>query len=252
MIFNPMQGNSPLATTASITGRNMDIAHNTFGGRTALGPYPGYTLRNNLFYNMDDRAALELIDTTNMISNWNVFSTGPNGMTPAVIKYAGVERTLGTWQTLTSFETNSVQVLPEFVSVDDLHLAGSNTFYCPLMPGVDRDIDGDLRGPLNTHQGADHDNSIIMTNEETAVRPAYLFPNPCDGAFSVVLVDAPAGPLQAEVLDPQGRLVHMSTLQAGQLRTDLDLKLAPGSYIVRLSASGKEMYTQPFVVTHGR
>jgi photosystem II stability/assembly factor-like uncharacterized protein len=240
MIFNPMQGDQQVLPSVTCFCRNTDFVFNTVGGRSQFSHTAGMVLHGNLFYSADDAAPLVIAgDTLTMNSDWNVLSAGADGMHPGVIRYQGMEHTLSAWQAGSSFETNSVQLLPEFVSVEDPHLImGANAFTCPRLSTVDVDIDGDARGPMITRQGADVEDVALPLQEALHAAGFSVVPNPSNGQTAIRLSEPALLASELRCLDSTGRLLFSSPIAVGTTSLQLGLPFAPGVYSVQLVVGG--------------
>lgn len=250
MIFNTLQSTPNVLPTLSFIGGYTDVVHNTIGGLTGMGLVNGAVIRNNIFWNVGSNVAVGCnLYGDDMVWDNNVFSAGPTGMLPGVLALNLNVLSLANWQGATGQDLNSVQVLPHFVSGNDLHLeAGSNFFSCPTLPFVPYDIDGDIRGVSNTRQGADEgDMSVALpTAQEVAVMK--ILPNPSRGGAMLELPQRWSGPCSLLVLDARGRSIFSATITPDRGQAKLDMELAPGCYQVLLINGQSEVAREPWVV----
>lgn len=250
MIFNSLATGPNVIPIVGIDCGKVDVLHNTFGGITQISVTEGITVQNNIFYNEEAIFALDFYGDVapSMISDNNVFSAGPNGDYPAIISYQGTGKSLGQWRTLTGLDLSSTQVLPEFVSIDDLHLTDNNSFLCPGLPSVTTDIDGDPRNPIITRQGADEEELFTAINVVAEMSGLAVVPNPSVGA--AMLHFPVAGEVQElRVIDAVGRLVYQSQVPSGRTNVQLDPHPASGVYHIALSVGEREIGRTTWVVT---
>lgn len=249
MIFNSLATDYNTIPLLSIECGNVDVLNNTFGGITKLYPEEGLTMRNNIFYNPEVAFALDLMTNVpaDMVSEDNLFSCGPNGDYPAVLRYQGTGRSLGQWRTLTGLDMNSAQVRPQFVSPDDLHLEGDNFFTCPTLSGVTSDIDGDPRALSITRHGADVESLFTSMAEGAISDGLVVVPNPSRGEARLELHQAERS-YQLDVFDAVGRSVHSTTVLQGRTSVPIALRPKPGIYHVVLSFQGQQFGTAKWVV----
>ena len=138
-------------------------------------------------------------------------------LTPELVGHAAVEK----------WHINAAE--PEFLEYD---VAGAAT---------------DANSPFRS---SDHDPIVIGLNFRTTVTATatagvaasfQVFPNPAVGGFGLQLTRASVEPLTLEVLSALGQPVLALRGTAAELSTELDrrtARLAPGTYLVRLSGSG--------------
>lgn len=250
MMFNSLSTSSNSIPTLSIDCGKVDVLHNTVGGLTVIHSTVGMTLQNNIFYNKEATFTLDCTSAvgSTMISENNVFSSGPNGDHPAIIRYQGIGKSLEQWRTLTGLDEYSTQVLPEFVSPDDMHLTANNSFMCPSLPFVTTDIDGDPRGPFVTRQGADEEELFTALESDPTMGGLTLVPNPSTGPATLYLPRSTEA-YDLNVVDAVGRLVHRSQVPPGRTSVQLDQYPTSGVYHVVLSVDGREIGRTTWIVT---
>ncbi len=80
------------------------------------------------------------------------------------------------------------------------------------------------------------DVTVGLAENITRAPELALYPNPNDGRFTVVAEGLTNGAVSLEVLDLSGRILHQQRINAAQGRAfeQLELQLAPGTYVVRL------------------
>ena len=172
-IYNNMLVTSPNNTGASFAlflqlGKYINVYHNTShcrGGSSTVG-YAGYIfgitsttygdidIRNNIFVNSGGGRAFYINTASitgffNHLNNNIYYSSGPD-----LMSLNGISNTLANWQTTTSFDTNSYEGDPGFISATNLHLQGTLAIDSGANLGVMIDIDGDTR-PLTSSIGYD-------------------------------------------------------------------------------------------------
>lgn len=239
MLFNTATGGTSVIPTILCSCSNVDYLHNTIKGVAILGSTidsDSLVIRNNIFQTEADLYAVELSGAVQeMRSDNNLFSTGPNGSYSIVIKYEGYNRSLSWLQTNTGLDNASIQQLPQYVSADDVHLqAGANSFFCPSLPSVPTDIDGDQRGPIITRQGADEGDINVGLDNLGADHGLGLYPNPSTGRTVIGLPGTFNGPAWLDFFDAQGRLVHVVPMEKHSEEFAMDLDLEDGIYVVIL------------------
>jgi len=110
-------------------------------------------LVNNIFINNAGGYAIEKFQpVTIAYSDYNIFySSGVN-----LAYWNGTHSSLSSFQTATGTDSNSINILPAFVSSGDLHIndININGFAIPYPP-ITTDIDGDIRDSLHPDIGAD-------------------------------------------------------------------------------------------------
>ena len=128
---------------------NTDVFHNTAKGKPALriNDQVNVDIRNNIFVGDADNAFLssDALNSTDTVDYNLYYSTG----TPFSIggtTYAN----LSAWQTASSsYNVNSIEAVPSFVSATDLHMMNDfNAYNNGDNVGLTIDIDGDVR-PLS-------------------------------------------------------------------------------------------------------
>jgi len=249
MIFNPLATGPNVIPAVGIDCGKVDVLHNTFGGITQISVTEGVVVQNNIFYNDEAVFALDFYGDVapSMISDNNVFSAGPNGDYPAIIRYQGTGKSLGQWRTLTGLDLASTQVLPEFVSPVDLHLTDNNSFLCPSILSVTADIDGDPRNPIVTRQGADEEELFTGIDVPVEMSGLSIVPNPSVGP--AMLHFPVADEVQdLRVINAVGQLVYQAQVRPGQSRVFLEQRPTSSVYHVVLSTRMKEVGRITWVV----
>jgi hypothetical protein len=90
---------------------------------------------------------------------------------------------------------------------------------------------------------------IRVVRSEGLLSDPALYPNPCDGRFTVAWDEAPAEAVQLEVFDASGRRIPFRSAHQGNLATDLELvDGVPGLYTFRATRAGQVLANQLFVV----
>jgi hypothetical protein len=145
-----------------------NLTYNTASLTTAIlfntTSLTGIYLRNNIFQNT-------MNNTANIgAKNYAIYTTAPGASftscnnndyyvsgTQGVLGYFGAaQATLAAWQTALGHDTSSVNVLPNFTSLTDLHTfdSGLNGLAAPIA-GITDDIDGEVRNVTTPDIGAD-------------------------------------------------------------------------------------------------
>jgi PKD repeat protein len=256
MIINPLQFSNDVIPNLYCECRNADFMHNSVRGVSVLAASSplstdSFVVRNNIFIS---GASLFAVEVAGGIAGWvsdnNIFSSGPDGNYSIVIEYQGYNRSLSWWQANTGLDQGSLQLLPHFVAPDDLHLElGTNFFFCPSLPSVPTDIDGDLRGPIITRQGADEGDINVSMGVLGADQGLSVYPNPSTGRTVIRSLGAFNGPASLEFFDAQGRLVHVVPVNEHSEEFAMDLDLEDGMYVVTLRTGHAVVARTQLVIT---
>jgi len=124
-----------------------------------LGGTGNLELKNNIIYTLKNNPNVYGIryDGGTLVSNNNVFYNV--GDSANVGYWTTAQQTLAAWQTASTQDAASNYKNVTFTGVFDLHLAGDSQtdidLYCPPLPEITVDIDGDPRHPTNPFKGAD-------------------------------------------------------------------------------------------------
>lgn len=124
-------------------------------------------LKNNILINnsygnnnLNHRYSLHLGSSTLTESNYNCLKTDLSGLNSFLVKSSGGINysNLSAWQTASGKDLNSLELNPDFVSSNDLHIQ-STSFKIDRkgthVPGVNYDFDGMLRDTVSPDIGAD-------------------------------------------------------------------------------------------------
>jgi len=222
---------------------------------------------NNIFYNARTTAAggtarnyaICVNSDNNLASDNNLLRTSSSD-TVASIDGGATPLSLTGWRDSTGLDMNSVGVQPVFVSLNDLHLNGSqdsiSNFAQPIA-WITTDIDGDARNAQHPTIGCDekYDPTKPMGIESepvTMTKPlAYSLnqarPNPCQNSADISYQLAAPGLVSLKVYNLAGQLVS-TLVNANQTagghsvrwngKGDQGREAANGVYIYRLAVNG--------------
>jgi hypothetical protein len=139
----------------TFTSSSADIYHNSMYIEEALESrcyvmsisttYPTNVRNNNIVIT---KSRLISIDNASVVSNYNNFHTGGSGFG----SYLGREvADFASWKPVSGKDANSVNVLPTFVDIStSMEMSDSWIVFCPMIPDVTQDINGDARRTTTT------------------------------------------------------------------------------------------------------
>lgn len=213
---------------------------------------------NNLFVNTGGGYAYYVNQPAALTwLNWNnLYTTGTN------LAYWGNQNVpdLPALRTLSGRDSNSVSRPVSFVSSSNLHLAGASvgdrSLRCLPLAEVPRDIDGDLRNPVNPYMGADEASVPLAVGgggddggtkgggiEEAPLEYQLMqnYPNPFNPETVIKFSVRQTGRARIDVYNAIGQLVANvfdGTAEAGQYYTARlsGIGLPSGMYFYRLQS----------------
>jgi len=227
-------------TNQNVSGR--PSAFNVASTVTAAG---AVDVRNNLFINKQTQAgekyAIYSATANTVFSNINYndyYSSGTN------LGYIGSARaTLTDIQTGFGSNTNSINVLPVFVSATDLHLSttGNTALDNKGIPvaGVTLDADGNARNATTPDLGGYEFTAVVLATQEVAKGSKIsYYPNP---VIDYLTITNDAKIRNIEIYNAMGQRVLDETVNAEKGSVDMR-KLSPGMYLLKVN-SDKESQT---------
>ena len=224
--------NNTVALNTNQNGAGRPAAINILSTVTVAG---SVDLRNNIFVNNQtttgERYAIysgAAKTVYSNIDNNDYFTKGNN------LAYLGsAVSTLTALQTAFGGNTNSLNVLPPFVSTTDLHLSNGTSDVSkkatPLAE-VTVDIDGDIRNTTTPDMGAD-EFKMLAVNDIKKLNVTF-YPNPVVDYLSISYtskIDT------LEVYNVAGQKVSTQSLNSDSGSVDMR-SLSPGLYIVKMNA----------------
>jgi hypothetical protein len=135
-------------------------------------------------------------------------------------------------------------------------LAAGNYVAGVLAADIDGDGDLDL---LTRNRIADkasillNESPVLAATSGKAAEPAYVYPNPAQGAFTVAYTATSAQPATLTLADPLGRLVFQQSVRlvAGHNQFPLSAATLPqGIYHLTLTPGGSFAISQKIMITH--
>lgn len=224
--------------------------------KTASNVGSVYNLKNNIFVNERtggasglQHLAMALTSAAGTInSDYNTYNSGATSL---VRSGTTVYATIADYQAAAAAgtEVNSNSAAVQFVSLNDLHLAGTSIGNAALraqpIATVTTDIDNQARS-ASPYRGADETSGTSSIRESVLAQSVSLYPNPAAADLTVDLVTVKNASLT--VLDITGKVMAVVPQATG--KTNLNTaNLKAGTYILKVSTS-EGAASKRFVVIH--
>ncbi|MBK9636458.1 MAG: T9SS type A sorting domain-containing protein [Bacteroidetes bacterium] len=180
LVYNNSVGYQPSwlpFESATLSGLNLDIIHNSFGNGVAIGGgmnAPTFRFNNNVVRS-NSSFAIDSYDEIDFIEmNHNRYIS--NGV-PIKIINDNVDYDLGTWKAFSGLDLQSDSVTASFRTLSDMHLL--NAVAMPGVPfaGITTDMDGEIRSVTTPTIGADEFSVATLLSS--------VWPGDCDSTKSV-------------------------------------------------------------------
>lgn len=175
-------------------GTGTKIYHNTVAMNTAqngessalnIAGGSGYDIRNNIFTNSSTMKSFAVYSS---VSATAFTAIDNNNYRANTVGFLGGDRaTLADWKSATKKDQNSLNVLPQFTSLDDLHLPPANNAALDnkgqALAAVTIDIDQQTRSASTPDMGADE--FTVMAAEPTTQASNVTFSNVSSSGFTI-------------------------------------------------------------------
>lgn len=175
-------------------GTGTKIYHNTVAMNTAqngessalyIAGGSGYDIRNNIFTNSSTMKSFAVYSS---VSATAFTAIDNNNYRANTVGFLGGDRaTLADWKTATEKDQNSLNVLPQFTSLDDLHLPPASNSALDnkgqALAAVTIDIDQQTRSASTPDMGADE--FTVLAAEPTTHASNVTFSNVSSSGFTI-------------------------------------------------------------------